>query len=196
MPTIAEAPHPDQHRDGEIAVLQLHDERRIGRRDQEIDRRMIEAAQHPFGARHRPEIIGRRQHQHRQQARDIDRHRGDIDGGGIDGGQYDQRGGGDQAKTDADDMHDAIGNQLGAVVVPVHGAGRRMEGCRGELFQSEDRHADPPDLVRERLRRGNRTAFNATAVAISCCRRPHIPVEARGHPITRRLILARQSPLS
>ena len=137
------APHPDQQRDREDAVLQFHDERRVGRRDQQIDRRMIEAAQHPFGARHRPEIIGRRQHQHRQQARDIDRHHGDIERGGIDRGQHDQHGGGDQAETDADDMHDAVGDQLGAVVVPAHGVGRRMDGGRGELLQSEDGHAGP-----------------------------------------------------
>ena len=74
---------------------------------------MIEAAQHPFGARHRPEIIGRRQHQHRQQAGDIDRDRGDIERGGIDGGQHDQHGGGDQAEADADDVHDAVGDQFG-----------------------------------------------------------------------------------
>ena len=67
-----QTPHPDQKRDSEIAFLQFHDERRVGRRDQQIDRGMIEAAQHPFGARDRPEIVGRRQHQHRQQARDID----------------------------------------------------------------------------------------------------------------------------
>ena len=114
------APHPGQQRHREDAVLQFHDERRVGRRDQQIDRGMIEAAQHPFGARHRPQIIGRRQHQHRQQARDIDRHHGDIERAGIDRGQHDQHGGRDQPAEHADAVHDAVGDQFGAVVVPAH----------------------------------------------------------------------------
>jgi hypothetical protein len=42
------------------------------------------------------------------------------------------------------------------------------------LFQSEDGHAGPPDLVRERLRDvglpRSTNPFNAIAVAFSCCR--------------------------
>src|SRR6266403_761701 len=60
-PDNRHAPHADQERDGEDAILQLRDERRIGRRDQHIDRRMIEAAQHPLGTRHWPQIVSRRQ---------------------------------------------------------------------------------------------------------------------------------------
>jgi hypothetical protein len=62
-------------------------------------------------------------------------------------------------------MHDAVGDQLGAVVVPMHGAGRRMEGCRGELFQSEDGHANP--RRQEQLGYGSSEVilpFNATGL--------------------------------
>lgn len=137
------APHADQERDRKIAVLQFHDERRVGRGDQQIDRGVIEAPQHPFGARHRPEIIGRRQRQHREQARDIDRHHGDIERAGIDRGQHDQRGGCNQPESDADQMNDAVGDQLGPVVVPQRGTSRVDRG-RGELLQAEDRHAGFP----------------------------------------------------
>ncbi|MGX1424177.1 hypothetical protein AB7M59_004612 [Bradyrhizobium elkanii] len=104
---------------------------------------MIEAPQHPFGARHRPQIIGRRQHQHREQAGDIDRDHGDVERAGIDRGQHDQCGGGDQPERDADEMNDAVGDQLGTVVVPQRGAGRVDRG-RGKLLQAEDRHAGFP----------------------------------------------------
>src|SRR6266404_2155305 len=53
-PDNRHAPDADQQRDGEDAVLQLRDERRVGRRDQHIDRGVIEAAQQPFGPRDRP----------------------------------------------------------------------------------------------------------------------------------------------
>ena len=45
-------------------------------------------------------------------------------------------------------LHDAIGDQLGAVVVPVHGAGGRMDGSRGDLLEPEDRHAGRPGWLR------------------------------------------------
>src|SRR5262245_26812394 len=98
------APHTDQQHDSQHAFLHLHDERRIGRRDQHIDGGMVEAAQHPFGPRHRPEIVGRRQAEHGQQARDIDRGHHDIERGGIDRSEHDQDGGGDEAKADADNV--------------------------------------------------------------------------------------------
>src|SRR5436190_2229740 len=58
------APHTDEERDRKQALLYLHDEGRVGGRNQHVDRGMVEAAQHPFGARHRPEVIGRRQAEH------------------------------------------------------------------------------------------------------------------------------------
>jgi hypothetical protein len=42
-----------------------------------------------------------------------------------------------------------------------------MEGCRGELFQSEDGHADPQKAGEERLRHGSSeiiVPFNATGL--------------------------------
>ena len=48
MPRMRHAPDAGQQRQREHAVLQLQDERRIGRRDQQIDRRMIEPPQQPF----------------------------------------------------------------------------------------------------------------------------------------------------
>src|SRR5436190_4511418 len=86
------APHADQQHDGQHALLHLHDEGRIGRRDQHIDGGMVEAAQHPFGARHRPEIISRGQAEHGEKAGDIDRGHHDIEGGGIDRGEDNQDG--------------------------------------------------------------------------------------------------------
>src|SRR5262245_3911159 len=88
------APYTDQKRDRQQASLHLHDEGRVGRCDQHIDRGMVEAAQHPFGAGDRPKIIGRGQAEHGQEAGDIDRGDHDIERGGIDRGEHDQDGAG------------------------------------------------------------------------------------------------------
>ncbi len=82
MPTDGNAPDPDQQRHRKYAVLQLGKYRRIGCGDQNVDRGMIEAAQQPFAARHRPQIIGGGKPEHRQQTRRVDRDRDDFVGGG------------------------------------------------------------------------------------------------------------------
>src|SRR5581483_9964579 len=51
-----DAPDAGQQRQREYASPQFQNEGRVGGGNQEIDRRMIEAAQHPFGARYRPEV--------------------------------------------------------------------------------------------------------------------------------------------
>ena len=48
-------------------------------------------------------------------------------------------------------MHDAVGDQFGAVVIPAHGARRRMGGRRGELFQPEDGHGGSGELGGEAI---------------------------------------------
>jgi hypothetical protein len=137
------APHADQKRDAKNAVFHLRDERRVGRRDQHIDCRMVEAPQHPFGARDRPQIIGCRQHQHGQQSHDVNRYDRNLEPVGIHGREHEQHGRRDQAAKHADSVHDAVGDQFGPIVIPANGAGRRMDGGRGQLLQSEDGHGGP-----------------------------------------------------
>src|SRR5258708_5203467 len=57
-------------------------------------------------------------------------------------------------------MHDAVRDKFGPIVIPAHGAHRRMGGCRGELLQSEDGHGGSGRLdtsVKTYLRGGQRT---------------------------------------
>jgi hypothetical protein len=49
-------------------------------------------------------------------------------------------------------MHDAVGDQFGPVVIPADGASRRMDGGRGQLFQLEDGHGGPANMVSEAIK--------------------------------------------
>ncbi len=137
------APDASQQRHREHAVLHLGKHRRVGCRDQNVDRRMIKPAQQPFAPRHRPEIIGGRKPEHGEQACRVDRRQRNLVGGREYAGQHDQHRGGDQSAEHADPVHDTIGDQFGPIVVPADGAGRRVGGGRGKLLQSEDGHGGP-----------------------------------------------------
>lgn len=102
---------------------------------------MVEPPQQPFARRYRPEIVRGRQAEHRQQPCNIHRYRDDRRRGCEHAGQRDQRGGGDQPGDEAQHMHDAIGDQLGAIVVPVNRAFGVDPGMRHDLLEAEDRHS-------------------------------------------------------
>ena len=104
---------------------------------------MVEPPQQPFDRRHRPEIIGRRQHQHRQQTGDIDRDADHVDRLGIDRREHHQNGRGDDTGQHTDAVDDTVRDDLGAIVVPPERVGRGMDGGRSELFQRKHRHGDP-----------------------------------------------------
>src|SRR5262249_38828039 len=93
-------------------------ERRVGAGDQQIDRRVIEAAQDPFGRRDRPQIIGSRQAEHGDQADHVNHDRRDLDAFRSDR-HHDDRDGADQSQGDAGGVHDAVGDDLDAVVGPA-----------------------------------------------------------------------------
>jgi hypothetical protein len=80
---------------------------------------VIEATQNPLGGRDRPHIIGRRECEHRYEADDVDQDRRDVDPFHLDR-HRDDRNGADEAQANADRMHDAVGDDFSAVVMPAN----------------------------------------------------------------------------
>ena len=58
MPVAAAPQTTAQHQPRRGRVVELGEEGRVGAGDQQVDRRMVEAPQHPLGPRDRPQIVG------------------------------------------------------------------------------------------------------------------------------------------
>ena len=92
---------------------------RIGPRDQQIDRGMIEAAQQPFRGRDRPHVERSRNPEHADQAAHVDQAWAPTSTGRRSGSDDHNGNGAHEAQDDSGRMHDAVGNDLGAIVVPA-----------------------------------------------------------------------------
>jgi hypothetical protein len=125
MPAIANGPDDDED-DGGGGAPHRQQESGIGRGDQQVDRRVIEASQPPFQRRHRPKVIGRREAEHRQKCHEVDRDRcqlGDI--ALVHGNDGQHRGAADRDGNPQDVDH-PVDDGLAAVIIPgkfgAHGA--------------------------------------------------------------------------
>src|SRR5690606_7234395 len=108
-------------------IVELREERRVGSGDEEIDRRMVEAPQHPFDRRrYRPEIVGKRNGKNRQHGDDIE-YGGKIParpGAGV--GQRQQGRAGGNRQHDADRMDYAVRDQFAARIMPASHQGNAV----------------------------------------------------------------------
>ena len=102
-------------------VVELGEERRVGAGDEQEDRGMVEAPQHPFRPRDRPQIVGAGDRQHGQQRDDVEDRRDIFPRAGMEGGKGEQDRSGRDRQHDADRVDDAVGDQLGARIVEAPG---------------------------------------------------------------------------
>mgnify|MGYP005813031029 CR=1 FL=1 len=84
---------------------------------------MVETAQHPFGRRERPHIVGQRDRQDGEQRNDIEDRSRIFARTGMENGERQQGRAGRYRKNDPDRVHDAVRDQFraGIVKTPVEG---------------------------------------------------------------------------